>query len=111
MTSRRKNALIVSSSTIDIFYQIHTFYKNRYQIYIFYENRYQIYIFYENKYQIYIFYENLVHIFVKSADLHSWQQPYKCFHLRYHKTVASSLYYLMVESPNIKFLTLLLIKT
>ena len=30
--------LIVSSSTIDIFYQNYTFYKNRYQIYIFCEN-------------------------------------------------------------------------
>ena len=45
--------LIVSSSTIDIFYQIYTFYQNRYQIYIFYQNSYQIYIFYENRYQIY----------------------------------------------------------
>ena len=35
----------MSSSTIDIFYQIYTFYENRYQIYIFYENSYQIYIF------------------------------------------------------------------
>ena len=45
--------VIVSSSTIDIFYQIYTFYQNRYQIYIFYQNSYQIYIFYENRYQIY----------------------------------------------------------
>ena len=34
--------LVVSSSTIDVFYQIYTFYENRYQIYIFYENSYQI---------------------------------------------------------------------
>ena len=47
------SSLIVGSSTIDIFYQIYTFYQNRYQIYIFYENSYQIYIFYENRYQIY----------------------------------------------------------
>ena len=45
--------LIVRSSTIDIFYQIYTFYENSYQIYIFYQNSYQIYIFYENRYQIY----------------------------------------------------------
>ena len=57
--------LIVSSSTIDIFYQIYTFYQNRYQIYIFYQNSYQIYIFYENSYQIYIFYENRYQISIK----------------------------------------------
>ena len=38
------------------------------------------------------------------AQKHSWQRPYKRFHHRYHRTVASSLYYLMIESPNIKFL-------
>ena len=40
-------SFIVSSSTIDIFYQIYTFYQNRYQIYIFHENSYQICIFSE----------------------------------------------------------------
>ena len=41
--------VIVSSSTIDIFYQIYTFYENRYQIYIFYENSYQIYSYFRKK--------------------------------------------------------------
>ena len=63
-------SLIVSSSTIDIFYQIYTFYQNRYQIYIFYQNSYQIYIFYENRYQIYtkFRYQNRYQILVKSVN-------------------------------------------
>ena len=33
--------------------------------------------------------------FIRLLPMHSWQQPYKRFHLRYHRTVPS-LYYLMV---------------
>ena len=60
----------MSSSTIDIFYQIYTFYQNSYQIYIFYQNSYQIYIFYENRYQIYtkFRYQNQMWYLQKSAS-------------------------------------------
>ena len=74
-------AAIVSSSTIDIFYQIYTFYQNRYQIYIFYQNSYQIYIFYENRYQIYtkFRYQNRYQILLKNVNGRWTHYNYKRF--------------------------------